>query len=79
MQRSTGKIMDYENAKQLAKEKGVPFEEEFMEVNPNDMTKNQKRTKQVSKHDNKSVLGSAFLASRKKIRKRNPKVPTLQK
>lgn len=77
MQKSTGKIFDSEDAKSLAKELGVDFDDEFVKVESKDMTEKQIKRKQVSKHDNKSKLGKIFLAQRKGIRKRNPKVRSL--
>ncbi len=38
--------------------------EDFIPVSEDEMTEKQKETKQVSKHDNKSVLGKKFKTAR---------------
>jgi len=65
MNKETGELKDILEAQKEATEKGIPFDEMFMPVENNEMTEKQKETKQVSKHDNKSVLGKKFTLSRR--------------
>ena len=78
MNTRTGEIIDgkeLEELKQKMDELGEEGIEElkaemknFVEIQNADMTRKQKRLKQVSKHDNRSKLGKKFLGFRNQRR-----------
>jgi len=64
MDTRSGEIISPEEAERRMRELGRAFEKNFIEVDEVEMTPKQKKTKQVSKHDNKSKLGKKFASAR---------------
>ena len=64
MDTRSGKIISPEEANELLLQNREQFQKHFISVEKDEMTETQKKTLQVSKHDNKSKLGRKFLAAR---------------
>ena len=74
MEKSTGVIFGIDHAKELSKALGNHFDDEFIEVNNEDMTEKQMKEHRVSLKDNKSKLGKILVKSRKdKLKKKKNK------
>ena len=64
MDTRTGNIISPEESELLLKKNRENFHKHFIQVDDAEMTEKQKKTMQVSKHDNKSKLGRKFTAAR---------------
>ena len=70
MNTETGSLLNQKGIELFKQEFGERFAGEILiPVDENEMTKKQKENMQVSKHDNKSVLGKKFTSVRFKKRK----------
>ena len=66
MNSDTGEILNEKQMLKFQEEFGISeAEEKLVPIEDGEMTKAQEETKQVSKHDNKSVLGKKFTTARK--------------
>lgn len=65
MNTETGELKELEEAIAESMKEGRNFNDMFTNIGHAEMTEKQQKTKQVSKYDNKSILGKKFTKARR--------------